>query len=107
MAVTLADLREMPGPPPPKYPRYRSSGRAALGLLTSRYGSVNANRALVRVRVYIARNERPASVEVERMLEFLWRMSSSYTYRPYGYYENYHASRVLYRWLRIYGGYKG
>lgn len=69
------------------------------------YFSSHENPALERVRTDIAksRHPQPSHREVENMHDFLWRMSSSYTYRPYSYYENHHAFRVLSRWLRIYG----
>lgn len=69
------------------------------------YFSSHENKALARVRADIKKSTAPnaSQREVERMREFLWRMSSSYSYRTYGYYENYHASRVLSRWIRVFG----
>lgn len=80
---------------------------AKMGLWASQPGPGTknpANAALVRLRKDI-RTQPHISTErhVERMFDFLWRMSSSYSYTVYGYYENHHAFRVCARWLKIYG----
>lgn len=61
------------------------------------------NRALMRVRAGIEKGTHSRQRVVEDMLDFLWRQSSSYSYSTYGYWETDHASRVLYRWLRVFG----
>lgn len=78
---------------------------AKMGLWASQPGPCTknpANAALVRVRRDIARQPHIAPIKhVERMFDFLWRMSSAYSYGLYGYYENHQAFRVLSRYMRL------